>query len=214
MAKVKEFVKHGLFNYPSIYPSPLDVIIAAFTAGYRWTKDGEIGFEPEVAGHKPSTEMIYDEPFKAKYDVPYLHSLNTTHRLEKDAERTRREWIANNIDAILDGKMVASYFKSDNRPSVLRDISSSCEAFNPPDNITEEWKEVLLDFLKFLLWQSNVVYGCHGEARDYYKDWPESAQKIRQKIVDTIEVLYPGHWMMQRKIAQDIGKKLEEANND
>jgi hypothetical protein len=168
--------------------SPLDASIQFFATiggGMEWDENGDLVYLDRFRD---------DSPIEPKTFVPStstFEDLNTMWRLENDTRRIKYEWVQANIDDVLKGKWVASYFQHERRHSayVVEHISPEyAKAFIFPDNIQPDWAEALAQFLDW--WRVNLrcVWGVDHKGRT---DFWTPEQKVSEKAIqDAIERLY------------------------
>lgn len=190
MATVRKKVKYYLFNSPSLYTSPVQVLVFIFTnigTHNFWSKGQLVDFDENTPKFKNPT-MKYKDPWLVKDDDPdCLKSLNIGFKLKNVAFRKQCEFVEENIEQILDADLTNTYFH-EQIPDIhfLSDIYYDAPAFTFPDNIKPDWAKVLYDFFTFWLKSLDTKYGPAKDDND-----PKDVQKARKAILTAIKRLHP-----------------------
>lgn len=190
MSSVKDTVRHALFNYPLLFPSPLHVVVNLFTSsgGWHWNRQGELVNYYE---HLNADSMKYsdlDEHLEYCKDYENFPII----KLETEARRMMRKFIEDNIEVILEGDLLEDYFGTNtyNTSYYTKHINLDSQAFHFPDNITKEWGTLLYKFFENWLVTLNYTYGV-SQTHDDVSFWPENMQKARIAILDAKARLHP-----------------------
>lgn len=210
MPSPREIVRHSLINYPSLYDSGpvkvLDHLFAVIGNGFEWDENGELSRidygDPEVATVDYS-DIENHEQYLAERRARYakygpceaMEKLARGHDLEMSAARAKRDWLAANLDAILDAPLTKLYFPGSRTSYVTQNISTTyAKAFTFPDNITKEWAELLFAYLSDWLPLLAQTYGPQTNMDKAWDDtpwWPENAIEGRAAIVAAQHRLWP-----------------------
>lgn len=184
---VKSTYKDCLLNYPSIFQDPLAVSIHLFSVignGYEW-KDGEL---VSCHGERGDSKMRYDDldekikKSKADAKNPCLRDLCNGYVLRDEAEKLKRKFVEENIKTILASPCDFTFFRNDYEVggSYITDCISVeyARGLHFPDDIKEDWKRALNEFLGWWLVRLNQYHRLgNGDLKKMRDHWPETALK-------------------------------------
>jgi hypothetical protein len=194
MTTVRENLKFALFNYPSLYSNPIDVAKQWFSCngnGLQWNNKGQLG---DMFTEKSSKVMLYDDlEERIKNSLEY-DCIGNRVRLEVEADRVKRDFVAKNIEAILDEGIAVSYFGSVHRPGYYFTKGvyfPGALGFNFPDNIAKDWGDALYSFFDTWLVALNIEYGVSAKDFRDISFWPQEAQNLRAEILKQRSRLFP-----------------------
>jgi hypothetical protein len=206
MTSPKHYVRQFLLGYPTLYRSPKEVLIAAFTDRYSydslWDKDGNLT-HPEIP---TATSMDYsdlDERVKENEDrvnSPVLRDLGTTFTLRIMKERMDRKFIEDNLEDILECALNEDFsisrVRRHRRYTIDLYNTKEYPAFTFPDNINKEWASLLYTFLGNWFPDLAGVYGYapyekDSEWQQWIAHWPEDVKALYAQIMDARERLHP-----------------------
>lgn len=183
----KDTVKHMMFNYPSIFPTPLAACRQLFFTvgnGMEWVK-GELVNTMRYPGEKNSTTMLYDDiddNIKHYKEMDYI--VSKRYILEEELRRLNRKFIEEHIDE----------FISDNCMINLTDRSSTCNGHYElnigdyakvlcvPNNVKKDWGQAALDAIDWAFVNLNMVYGVANQ-KPYDRHWPDSAKQTHSNLM-------------------------------
>ncbi len=200
MASPAATLKFCLFSYPSIFPEPVNVLNNWFTSigSVYWSTNGEI--VSSCAKIPENIAMSYDDLDEREKTLTERYTsigspLNVVFGLQIEAERIRRKFIADNIDKITKDSYNWTFnffghaFKNC-ESGRTENIYSGCTGLNFPDNITQEWGEVLYRYYDHWLQTINERYGVgrKGKEEDH---WPEDIKVAYKSIKDAKARLHP-----------------------
>lgn len=196
MATVRETVKHSLLRFPTLYTSPVQVLVHLFAVlgnGLEWYR-GELVSGEENSEEFKNPKMKYEDRWPVK-DDEFLKSLNIGYKLKNLAFRKQCEFVEENIEDILDAPLTNSYFGE--RASgyyflrgICYDQVPAC-AFRFPNNIKPDWAKTLYEFFEHWLTALNHEYGVSQKDYNDRSFWPEDIQKAREAIVAARKRLHP-----------------------
>jgi len=189
MASPAATLKFCLFTYPSIFPEPVNVLNNWFTSigSVSWSKNGEI-VDPYTKIPKNIT-MKYDDLDHREKEIEerkYV-TMGALFLMQIEAERIRRKFIEDNIDKIIEDNYNWTFnffghaFKNC-ESGRTENIYSGCTGLNFPDNITQEWGEVLYRYFDHWLQTINERYIPGNDKDDREKHWPEDI-KVAYKTI-------------------------------
>lgn len=207
MASVKDTVRQALFAYPDIYPNPKRVLAHLFCSignNYEWKK-GEL-----VSGSRePSVTQMQLEDLEPGYVSPIVARMWREHpemeeraktrqespevALKKSAQRLQRQFIADNIEAILDAPLTNSYFGNPWEVSDYMAGSANAQhspGLNFPSDIKEDWAKTLEGFLRHWRQCLGQRFGC-GTGLGDTTHWPQQPKLLMKEIEAAQARLHP-----------------------
>lgn len=215
MPTVKQVVKHDMLTYPTIMPNPVSVLIHLFCVignGYEW-----------VEGELTDSHTDYSVPVSMKYPDPREYDADSpcaaTFKLQDAAEAVQMNFIASNIDAIVEADLNAVYFDQPSSSYLTKSICIKyAHGLHFPDDIKPDWAACLERFLNYWLYALNVEYGtaAKGDDRSW---WPKDVVEARQVILDARVRLYPlahdgqtyeHHQVKMKALITEFFPKLEQ----
>lgn len=204
MATVRETMRHCLLTYPGIFTSPFQVVCHWFTTignGYDWDSAGEL--VSHDYSNTPVTmyysDLIENTADAKKYDdiaAPenVFGELRDNQLLEIEAEWMQRKFIEDNIERVLNGRIITNYFGSNTKGGrgVNSNISTTyAKAFNFPDHITKDWALALSQFIDHWFYILNLEYGVSQKDLENRSFWTENARDARLQLIAARDRLYP-----------------------
>lgn len=188
--------------------SPLDASIQFFAVlgnGMRWNSEGNLEY------------VILETPFK-EFELWPAHEssierLNTEWRLERDARLVKYKWVKENIDDILKASLSASYFRTDYRHTAYVVTNVACgsvpsNAFCFPDNIQEDWRDALCDFLDW--WRVNLRNVWQVDYAGKTDFWTPEQKKVEKAIEDAYARIYKLRYGHTLEEATETARQLIE----
>lgn len=211
MASVKETMRYSLLNYPTLYGScpikALDQWFAVNGNGMEWSRNGELVDMCEPRRKHTPLAMDYSDldedearlkaDFGDSLDSPSYIALHTARKLRVSAARIQRKWVEDNIELILDGDLTEHYFTESfsvkrttyvTGPHICLQYARAC-AF--PDNITNEWGELLLKYLDNWLQTLNAHYMVGNKKGEETAHWPKEIVEAYETLKATKVRLWP-----------------------
>lgn len=176
---VKDTYRHFLRNGMN---SMLKVSCHLFTAignGGEWI-DGELCFGEMSDWYELRKNPVKDE----ERGLDYLRSLHNRWDLEHEAYLTKRQFVMENIERILDSPIDSNLFEGSDVVRNHYEANPSVEyaaSIIFPDDIKPDWAEAVYKFNQWWLTNLNVIYGVgHNGNTDF---WPDRI-KVAYRAID------------------------------
>jgi len=206
---LREHVKQRIL-LSSFDVSVIDVyshMFAVIGNGYYWTKDGEYLCNLSGLG-RDSTPIEYWQSLADKHPKSMKFA----------AQVLKRQFIHDNIDAILDDHDLNDPFDSATSETLLgsymdEHVSYNYAAvFNFPENINKEYADAMYRFIDY--WQqalrNKYMVGDKKEYADAIAHWPEKAKEVNAKLNEAKERLIDtGHFGTRKQRAENAERILK-----
>lgn len=221
MFTVRESLKHALFNYPCIMPSPFAVARHWFCSagnGMEWNEQGQL---VDWSRKKTSEVMLYDDLDERVEKLDQYSCIKERLDLRIEAERLQRQFVEKNIDLILEEPITEVHFGRECYAGSGFTKGVSIEysrAFTFPDNIAKDWGDALMQLFNHWLYCLNVEFGP-GKTGDETPWWPEEIKTLRTEILKQRSRLFPlinngvtyeEHCEQSRKWVEEFLKKEKD----
>lgn len=217
MSKIDEMVRYLMLAYPTLHHNRFEAFVELMTnSAYKWDKSGnlEYVFEPEEVSTELMLKEFKDELADAvekagrdKMLLPQLTDLNRRVTAEATRELLLAQHVADNLDIYVTEWTACGYAET---WAFLwkchrHGISQYWSVNNKPDNIDEEWRLAIREWLGHILPSLNNLMGMNTPERfvavpgyektfnwvtDTYKAYETEADRVMsedmRKIADEI----------------------------
>lgn len=196
MATFKQTLKRGLFEYPTIFPNPVDVCVHLFCIignGYEWHEGELVDRYDRIKDNEFVESMTMRDISPMMAEIYASVEKSTGHKLKDAAQLIQMKFVEDNIDAIIDANPTNSYFGGEQGSSYFKKgiCVKYAHAFDFPDDTKKDWADALYTFINHWLYVLNCEYGPGHEKDDPLAWWPADIREARKAILDARVRLHP-----------------------